>query len=167
MHLINGLIRFTRHSYQNLRSCFFNYNDEPVSSERTALLLSAQNTTEAASVPSLTGDYEDFAHSYEALRLCIFHVTVYYTAAVLGFSFLVEQWSIIDSLYFGTVVWCTIGYGDVSEGIVFVQSTERHSPIAGISNFTDETYDAHRHVLHGLFSVLWNCSSRHLSWNCW
>jgi hypothetical protein len=65
------------------------------------------------SASSLTGEFEDFAHSLGAWRVCLFHAAIYYAAAVLGFSFLVERWSIIDSLYLATVIFTTIGYGDL------------------------------------------------------
>jgi potassium channel subfamily K, other eukaryote len=33
--------------------------------------------------------------------------------AVIGFSYIVESWSIINSLYYATVLFCTIGFGDI------------------------------------------------------
>ena len=42
------------------------------------------------------------------------HVLAYYSLAVIGFSFLVDDHSIIDSLYMATIVVTTIGYGDTA-----------------------------------------------------
>lgn len=63
---------------------------------------------------SLTGDFEDFSHSSKAISLCLLHAFVYYSCAVLAFSFLLDKWTIRDSLYYATVSFTTIGYGDVS-----------------------------------------------------
>jgi Ion channel len=63
---------------------------------------------------SLTADYEEFSHSTRAVRLCLFHIVIYYSLAVAGFSFLVEKWSVTDSLFFATVLCTTIGYGDIA-----------------------------------------------------
>lgn len=62
---------------------------------------------------SLTSNYEDFSHSSSAVLLCVYHAAVYYLSAVLLFSFGVEKWPIIDSLYYGSVVFTTIGFGDL------------------------------------------------------
>jgi hypothetical protein len=54
-------------------------------------------------------DFVDFAHSYNALWLCLFNLGIYYSLAVIGFSFVFEDWPIIDSLYFSTVTFTTVG----------------------------------------------------------
>lgn len=64
--------------------------------------------------PSLSGKYEGFEQSFTAFKLCVFHVTCYYLAAVLCFSFLFEKWTVIDSIYFATVLFTTVGFGDLS-----------------------------------------------------
>lgn len=64
--------------------------------------------------PSLSGGFEGFERSSTAIKLCIFHVICYYLAAVLCFSFLFEKWTVINSIYFATVLFLTIGYGDLS-----------------------------------------------------
>jgi hypothetical protein len=47
------------------------------------------------------------------MTLFLGHAVAYYSLAVLGFSFLVDNYSIIDSLYLASVTFTTIGYGDV------------------------------------------------------
>jgi potassium channel subfamily K len=65
---------------------------------------------------SLTFDFEDFTlmHSSNALKVCAFYFVGYLLLAVIFFSFVFEQWSIIDSLYFSIVLLTTIGYGDIA-----------------------------------------------------
>lgn len=58
---------------------------------------------------SLGDDFEDFGHSYQALRLCLLHLALYYGLAVLAFSFVFEQWKVIDSVYFSTATFTTVG----------------------------------------------------------
>jgi potassium channel subfamily K, other eukaryote len=38
----------------------------------------------------------------------------YLTTGVLAYTFVFEQWSIVDSIYFTTTVFSTVGYGDLS-----------------------------------------------------
>lgn len=61
---------------------------------------------------SLSGEYEDFNHSTSALKLCLLHMAIYFSLSVIVFSFLVEKWPIVDSIYFATLVFTTVGYGD-------------------------------------------------------
>ncbi|KAL7566722.1 hypothetical protein ACA910_017778 [Epithemia clementina (nom. ined.)] len=64
--------------------------------------------------PSLTSGYTDYLHSSNALRLVLMHGIIYYTLAVILYSFVLDtKWTIIDSLYFATVLFTTIGYGDL------------------------------------------------------
>jgi len=65
--------------------------------------------------PSLTFDFDEFAllHVSAALKLCAFYFIGYLVIAVISFSFVFEQWSVIDSLYFSVVLLTTIGYGDI------------------------------------------------------
>jgi Ion channel len=78
--------------------------------ESTALL--PQNQEPAANA-SLSAGLQDFASSNKALALFFVHVIIYYSLAVICFSFLVDKFSVIDSLYFATVLFLTIGYGDL------------------------------------------------------
>ena len=139
MLIIHGFIRLTKLSYRHVKSaCRYCYSQHrrreataeaaaatttttTTSTEQSSLLLGAGGgggeTTTATATPTLTAlsftdEYEDFSHSWKAVRLCLFHIVVYYVAAVIGFSSgLVASWPVIDSLYFATVVWTTIGYG--------------------------------------------------------
>lgn len=47
-------------------------------------------------------------------RECLIIFFTLLTVGVLAYSFLFEQWSIIDSLYFTTVLLTTVGYGDIA-----------------------------------------------------
>lgn len=87
-------------------------NDALAESESTELLPHAQPTIDANSsqLASLTAGIRDYATSNEALKLFLTHVVIYYAIAVIVFSFIEGRWSVIDSLYFATVLYTTIGY---------------------------------------------------------
>lgn len=86
--------------------------------ETTPLLLLAANDGAVVNAvdqqaPSLTSEYMNVEHSSRILWLFLLHALIYYTLAVIGFSYIVQSWTIIDSLYYGTVLFCTIGFGDI------------------------------------------------------
>ena len=47
------------------------------------------------------------------LRECILFLLTYLTVGVLAYSFVFEKWSVVDSLYFTSVCFSTVGYGDL------------------------------------------------------
>jgi hypothetical protein len=109
MIIINAFLRFTSVTYQRVRACF-SFDRQASSAEATGLLSAGSYDPQA----SLTaGDFEDFYHSWDAIWVCVFHAVVYYTVAVVSFSWLVQKWPIIDSLYFATTIFTTIGFGDL------------------------------------------------------
>lgn len=61
--------------------------------------------------PSLTGRLDD--HTHETLRVCVVYTVSYLGLAVVAYSFIFEQWSVIDSLYFAVSTFTTVGYGDL------------------------------------------------------
>ena len=57
---------------------------------------------------------KDFRSSLEfTLTHCLMAIGIYLAIAVLMFSFVLENWTIIDSCYFACVSFTTIGYGDI------------------------------------------------------
>lgn len=96
MHIVNAFLRFTSLGYRNVR--------------RFACGAPATLVNEAS--PLLVGftsrNYEDFNHSMSAFQVCLYHGVCYYTMAIIGYSCLVDHWSIIDSIYFATVVFTTM-----------------------------------------------------------
>mmetsp|Transcript_10911 Transcript_10911/g.16904 ORF Transcript_10911/g.16904 Transcript_10911/m.16904 type:complete len:523 (-) Transcript_10911:54-1622(-) len=58
-------------------------------------------------------DLNEYQYEY-TLRECFFLVLILLAIGVVGFSLLVEEWSILDSLYFTIIMLTTIGYGDMS-----------------------------------------------------
>lgn len=62
---------------------------------------------------SLTRSYETFEHTWAAAWICVYHAAMYYALSVLVYCFIVEEWIIVDALYFATVLFLTIGYGDI------------------------------------------------------
>jgi hypothetical protein len=61
-------------------------------------------------------NYIDIVHSSNIVRIFILHATIYYTLSIVGFSYIVESWPIIDSVYYATTLFCTIGFGDIAPG---------------------------------------------------
>jgi hypothetical protein len=95
VHIINAILEITSTGYRNLRYIFFDDDDhEEFPNESTSLTRGA--------------GFRNFARSNSAVRVCIFHGLCYYALAILGFSVLVENWSILDSVYFATVVFTTM-----------------------------------------------------------
>lgn len=62
----------------------------------------------------LTGGYQSWASSGQAHRTALRHLAGYLMLVVICFSFVLEKWKIVDSLYFAVVVFTTVGYGDLS-----------------------------------------------------
>mmetsp|Transcript_639 Transcript_639/g.834 ORF Transcript_639/g.834 Transcript_639/m.834 type:complete len:537 (-) Transcript_639:28-1638(-) len=56
---------------------------------------------------------DEYQYEY-SLRECLFLTLFLLAIGVLGFSLLVEEWSVLDSLYFTIIMLTTIGYGDMS-----------------------------------------------------
>ena len=83
------------------------------SAESTPLLTTPPLATTTTTTSFTSMDYLTLERSYQIVILFACHAIFYYSLAVFGFSYLVEQWSIIDSLYYATVLFCTIGFGDI------------------------------------------------------
>lgn len=98
-HIMNAFLQMTSLGYRNFRYIFIDDDVSPWQAQQQGY-------------QQLSGfsqhQFEDFAHSIAAIRLCIFHGILYFSFAILGFSFLVENWSIVDSMYFATVVFTTM-----------------------------------------------------------
>ena len=114
MIIINYFLRLTSLSFSRFRSCWTARSSPTEASqdrrngpnEESALLdRDDADVEQYRSIPSLTSQFEDYARSWSAWKVCLAHATLYYMAAVFGFSYLVERWPIIDSLYLGTVVF--------------------------------------------------------------
>ena len=59
--------------------------------------------------PGLTDDYTSWSSSRQARRAAALHFSLYLFLAVVGFSFVVERWTVLDSLYFAVVLFTTVG----------------------------------------------------------
>ena len=58
-------------------------------------------------------DINDAAYEL-TLRECFLLILLLLSGGVVAYSFVFEQWSILDSLYFTTVILTTVGYGDIT-----------------------------------------------------
>ena len=57
--------------------------------------------------------FVDAAHSPWASRFCTIYISIYMLLSVVAYSFIFEKWSIINSLYFATTTFTSVGYGDL------------------------------------------------------
>jgi hypothetical protein len=103
VHFLNACFELAAAGHRNLRAIFI---DEDAEYEEVV----DETMDGEARYTSLTRGtgFRNFAHSHRAVRLCIFHGLCYYALAILGFSVLVENWSVLDSVYFATVVFTTM-----------------------------------------------------------
>jgi hypothetical protein len=53
--------------------------------------------------------FVSFFESTSGIRFAVFHVVLFYFVAIVAFSFGWEKWSIIDSLYFATITFTSVG----------------------------------------------------------
>ena len=97
MYIVNGFLRTLLYIGRGFRTIFQAMISGTSSSEESLPILQNQQ--------SLTSDFEDYEHSLQTVRTCLKHVLLYYTVAVVAFTFFLEpDWSVIDSLYFATVL---------------------------------------------------------------
>ena len=62
----------------------------------------------------LTDGYVDWSHSHESIGNAFAAFLAYVVVAIVGYSFVFENWSILDSTYFAVTVFTTVGYGDLA-----------------------------------------------------
>lgn len=99
--------------YDSIKNCYSSDNVDAVH-ERTPL---HRGTVVHNPPPQRSGFSGGFVSFFESSRGILFGFTnlaIFYLAAVVAFSFIFEEWTIIDSVYFATVTFTTIGYGDIT-----------------------------------------------------
>jgi len=73
-------------------------------------------------------DYETYTASEQSLKLSVAAILSYLFLGTLSFKLWMDDWTVIDAMYFTTTTFTTVGYGDLSPassgqriwGIVFV-----------------------------------------------
>jgi hypothetical protein len=80
---------------------------------RGAGYASMNSDVSAAEVLGLTGTYHSWFESKTAIKYAIANLGAYLVVTIIGFSFLFEQWPIIDSMYFAVVLFTTVGKGNL------------------------------------------------------
>lgn len=58
--------------------------------------------------------FVDWTHSQESLFRAFFAFFMYVIVAILLYSYILEDWPIVDSMYFAVSVFTTVGYGDLA-----------------------------------------------------
>ena len=94
--------------YDSIKNCYSSDNVDAVH-ERTPL---HRGTVVHNPPPQRSGFSGGFVSFFESSRGILFGFTnlaIFYLAAVVAFSFIFEEWTIIDSVYFATVTFTTIG----------------------------------------------------------
>ncbi len=78
---------------------------------------SSSNNNDVKAEKSQHMKWSDLRDEYQyeySLRECLFLTLFLLAIGVIGFSLLVEEWSVLDSLYFTIIMLTTIGYGDMT-----------------------------------------------------
>jgi len=116
MHIVHLFLRLTKISVHRVKACVLpgrgnrRHDDDQRQGESSPLMASeVGRRSGAAGGTSITSEYRGFEQSWDAVRIFALHATIYYASAVLGFSFLIERLSIIDSLYLASCTFTTIG----------------------------------------------------------
>jgi uncharacterized membrane protein len=60
---------------------------------------------------SLTQDFTDYMHSKSMYIACALNLAAYIIIAIIAYSFILEEWSIVNSVYFACLTFTTVGYG--------------------------------------------------------
>lgn len=56
-----------------------------------------------------TDDYVDWSHSKESIIMAFVAFLLYVIVAIAGYSYIFEDWPILDSMYFAVAVFTTVG----------------------------------------------------------
>lgn len=69
---------------------------------------------EYGTIGGFTSGYVDWSHSHESVSNALWAFGAYILVAIVGYSYVFEKWSILDSMYFAVTVFTTVGYGDLA-----------------------------------------------------
>lgn len=91
MYILNYIFSFFTTSAASIKACLTSSRE----SEEATPLVSERH---------LSAQFEQFEDSTSAVHAALWHTFFYYLVTVILFSFVVEDFSIIDSLYFASTV---------------------------------------------------------------
>jgi hypothetical protein len=118
MYVFKFVQRSISRAVKGIRCPFFRRQNE---GERVALVSEGEDQVVYASLVEqdeegsqpellgLTAEYQTWLGSKSARNNAFVHFVVYLLVAVIGFSFVLEEWPIYDSIYFAVVVFTTVG----------------------------------------------------------
>ena len=107
MYILNGFASLIKFTADGVQSLVLPTQERETPNETTPLLDDVQQQQlEPAHVEEaqLTAGFKSYRETTRALYTCLQHAVIYYVLVVILFSFVVEHWSVIDSVYFATVV---------------------------------------------------------------
>ena len=107
VHGIQKVGRSTRSICGSGRGRRGSHDSDPLLSEEGGGYQAVAEDPQA--VRNLTATYVSYDQSGWAIRSCLFNLAIYFSLAVVAFSFVFEKWPISDSIYFATVVFTTVG----------------------------------------------------------
>jgi len=88
----------------------FTYDDDN-QSQSTSGTLNSQDTRAQQDLPGLTATFVS-VDNRPILVNCAWYLAIYAGISVVAYSFVFEQWPIIDSVYFAVATFTTCGYSD-------------------------------------------------------
>ena len=86
-------------------------------------------------------EYDEFKSSQKTTIVSTSIILFYLFIGVISFSFLFEQWTVVDSLYFSVVTFTTVGYGDLFPGVEYPGGCVNNNAAALAANSTVEFID--------------------------
>lgn len=84
--------------------------------EQTALMMNTRGVFDKEDREAMVQEAQEKIRGMMTFNVkhCILAIVVYIGISILCFSYWLEDWTVIDSIYFAVVTFTTIGYGDVT-----------------------------------------------------
>jgi len=89
------------------------WNDVRKKIEGGSFLLDQGNITAANSTASSTDAFDFQNLTKFSMKECLLVIVGYLLLGIIAYSYVFEEWPIIDSIYFSVVTFTTVGYGDI------------------------------------------------------
>jgi Ion channel len=102
----------THSALQNNHNDYYDAQNQSYDTEETPLLM-MDGEDEEQGLPNLTSNFHPSDSMSVLIQLACLYIVTYLMVAVIAYSYWLEPtWTIIDSLYFATNLFTTVGQGD-------------------------------------------------------